>query len=189
MKISGMTAPVNQQSKITQRLVCALSTAVLLQLQFLPTGSSAQDVTISPCEADEYRTLDFKLGTYEVVTATGVAAGRARVEVVLDGCLIIEHWQGAEGGNGRAHFHFDADRGQWHLNYINVDGETLALAGSTSDDQIWFTGDADFYGMKGLHRISWMSLADGNVEQVWDLSEDKGTTWMPVFRGLYRRTD
>jgi hypothetical protein len=36
-------------------------------------------------------------------------------------------------------------------------------------------------------RITWTPQADGAVEQKWEISTDKGSTWTTAFVGLYRR--
>ena len=163
--------------------------AWLIAAQLAMVDVPAAEETTMGCDAPEYRALDFKLGRFDVTTAAGEPAGSARVETVLQGCLMIEHWSGAQGGDGRAHIYYDAAAGIWHLRYINVDGETLELRGALTSDLVSFVGEASFYGMRGLHRMSWVEVAEGRVEQTWDLSADGGATWQPVFRGVYRRID
>jgi hypothetical protein len=48
-----------------------------------------------------YATLDFWLGEWDV-WAEGERVGENRIEKILKGCAIVEHWRDARGGRGRA---------------------------------------------------------------------------------------
>ena len=141
------------------------------------------------CVAAEFRQLDFRLGRFEVDTASGQPAGWSRVESMLSGCLIVEHWHGSMGVTGQAQIFYDRNEALWYLQYVADDGETLFLAGQLQGESIVLRGENQFYDFVGMHQMRWSSLPDGDVMQEWTLSEDKGRTWQKVFTGIYRRVD
>jgi hypothetical protein len=42
-------------------------------------------------------------------------------------------------------------------------------------------------GVTALQRVTWTPSSDGTVRQLWESSEDGGTTWTTVFDGRYSR--
>lgn len=139
------------------------------------------------CTDPVYRQLDFKIGEFEVTGIGGEPAGKSKVESVLGGCLLVEHWRGAISGYGRAHMFFDKSDQLWRLVYVTDDGATMYLSGKFQGDTLILTGENDLDGMVGLHRMSFSPLPDGENKQNWELSSDKGATWNVIHVGSYRR--
>ena len=54
----------------------------------------------APCGAAENRQFDFWLGEWEVRVPAGGLAGLSQVSAILDGCVILERWQGQGGDAG-----------------------------------------------------------------------------------------
>jgi hypothetical protein len=65
------------------------------------------------CDGPPYRLLDFWVGEWNVYLPDGRKAGTNSIEKTLDGCAILEHWQGTAGGNGKSLFYFDTARSVW----------------------------------------------------------------------------
>lgn len=151
------------------------------------TAAVPQTPKRSHCEAEVYRQLDFKLGSFDVTTGDGEPAGKATVESVLSGCMLVEHWHGASGRRGQIHFYFDRAAKGWHMSIVLDDGESLTLTGTLAGGAMVFTGVGRFENFQGLHRMSWSPLPNGGVRQVWELSPDNGGTWETDFIGLYHR--
>jgi len=141
----------------------------------------------SPCDTPEYRQLDFRIGTFDVTGLQGAKAGESRVESVLGGCLLVEHWHGAISGYGRANMFYDRQQKRWHLDYITDEGGTLYLTGRFEGDSLVLTGNNDFEGFAGLHRMTFSPLPNGASRQFWELSKDGGTTWKIIHDGRFAR--
>ena len=62
-------------------------------------------------ESERYSDLDFWVGEWDVFVGD-TRVGRNRIEKVLDGCALIEHWSAAGGGDGKSLFFVDYD-GRW----------------------------------------------------------------------------
>ncbi len=153
-----------------------------------PTPAAAQQPPQrAHCSAVEYRQFDFKLGSFDVTTGDGKPAGKAMVESILSGCLLVEHWHGASGRRGRIHYYLEHPEKLWHMVIVLDDGETMNLTGTLTGDAMVFTGVGRFEKFQGLHRMTWSPLPNGGVRQFWELSSDNGATWKTDFVGLYHR--
>ena len=53
----------------------------------------------SPCSAPEHSQFDFWVGSWRVTDTEGVFQGTNRIEKILGGCALQEHWQGLARGN------------------------------------------------------------------------------------------
>jgi hypothetical protein len=151
----------------------------------LPEGASAQAPQPQVCSPDPYHQFDFWLGKWEV-TEKGKVAGINRIESILGGCALLESWQGASGFRGNSINFYDAPRGVWHQTWIDHTGGALLLEGRFENGVMRLEGQrpGDKAGEVQRHRITWTPLPDGKLRQLWESSVD-GTTWKPVFDGLY----
>lgn len=166
---------------LTSVLVAVNGCAGRAELQAGPPGTGCTDPV--------YRQLDFKIGEFKVTGIGGEPAGESKVESVLGGCLLVEHWRGAISGFGRAHMFFDKSDQLWRLVYVTDDGATMYLSGKFQGNTLILTGENDMDSMVGLHRMSFSPLPDGANRQHWELSTDKGATWTVIHEGTYRRAD
>lgn len=153
---------------------------------------AGQDAAVAPpagpgCNAPEYRRLDFKLGEFEVTGMEGARAGDSRVESILGGCMLVEHWHGAISGYGQSIFYYDRKDQRWHSTFINDDGDVLVMDGVFAGDTLVFRGAAAIADFNGLHRMSWSPLPGGGVKQYWEFSADNGATWKTIHIGYYAR--
>lgn len=172
---------VSQTAWFAATLLLVSGCAGRAEVQAGPPGAGCTDPV--------YRQLDFKIGEFKVTGIGGEPAGESRVESVLGGCLLVEHWRGAISGYGRAHMFFDKSDQLWRLVYVTDDGATMYLSGKFQGDTLVLTGENDMDNMIGLHRMSFSPLPDGGNRQFWELSTDKGVTWKVVHEGTYRRSD
>jgi hypothetical protein len=163
-----------------------LAAASLLTM-VLAVAAMAQepDRAAADCSQPEYQAVEFRLGSFIVTTGDGGRAGESSVESALGGCLLVEHWQGALGGHGRATIFYDRRQGLWHQHFVTDDGETLYLTGLRQGDSLVFTGANEFDMFVGVHRMTWSPLPGGRVRQFWELSTDGGVTWQVIHEAFY----
>ena len=156
----------------------------------LLAASCATHAAESGCARAEHRQFDFWLGEWEVYNPKGELAGRSRIETVSDGCGISEHWEGAKGSRGVSYNAWDEGSGNWRQFWVgNTSGDVLYLIGGLRDGSMVLEG---FRPEPSSHkpqrqRITWTPGKDGSVWQLWETSEDDGTTWSIAFDGTYRR--
>lgn len=143
----------------------------------------------APCSTPDHRQFDFWVGDWTVTTPDGQPAGTSRIESVLGGCALLEHWTGAKGGAGKSLTLYVAADRQWNQTWVDASGSRSVLTGGLDGTRMvlrnaWNAPD----GKAMRSELSWTPQPDGVVRQVWRLSSDGGATWSTTFDGLYRRT-
>lgn len=169
------------------RALCLCSLALALTT-VAPGAIGAQANAAAPkCDGPEFRQFDFWLGDWDV-TAGGQPAGTNLVTLEEDGCVVHEHWKGAQGGTGQSFNFYDRADRKWHQMWVSNSGGVLFLTGSYEQGTLTLQGARNEAGGKHLlHRISFRANPDRSVRQLWESSPDSGATWTAAFDGLYRR--
>lgn len=149
--------------------------------------SSESPAAPAPCSSEKHHQFDFWIGEW-TVTANGQEAGVNSIQPILNGCVLLENWQGAGTGGmaGKSFNLYDAAKDQWHQTWVDGSGTLLELNGGLQNGNMVLQGQSPSPGGKGLttHRITWTPNPDGSVRQLWDASQD-GQTWSVLFDGLY----
>lgn len=167
-------------------LVPVAAVAVLLLLAPAHAGAQGAD---APCEAAEYRQFDFWLGDWQVSNAAGNVVGTNSITVASGGCGLHERWQGAGGGVGESLNAYDRRTGSWHQTWVGGRELVLRLEGGLRDGAMVLEGEVINGEVVVRQRITWTPNPDGSVRQLWETSEDGGTSWSTAFDGTYRKTD
>lgn len=142
------------------------------------------------CVAAEHRQFDFWQGEWDVFDRDDRRVGRNRIDLVLGGCALVEHWEGAAGGRGTSLNAWSADDRRWRQMWVDGAGGQLDLRGTWDEDTSTMTLSGAGRARDGhavTHEIAWLRLEDGSVRQRWRQSRDAGQTWTTVFDGQYRR--
>jgi hypothetical protein len=166
------------------------------RFSFLPTPLFLFATTIlqaqgpQGCQAPEYRQFDFWVGEWAVTTPQGKSAGSNRIERIIGGCVLQEHWSSSNGGDGTSLNMWSAADGQWHQVWMDAGGNMLELAGKLEGTRMVLTGTHPTPGKPDVlttERVTWTPLEGGAVRQLWEASTDGGKTWTTQFDGLYTR--
>ena len=158
-------------------------TIAALAAQSTPPPRQRQD-----CSAAVYREFDFWVGTW-TVTAQGKPAGTNRIEVDLNGCVLVEHWTAASGGRGTSLNFYDRASKAWHQSWMDQSGGALRLKGALTNGRMVLQSDPHpgSDGGSAIQRVTWTPEPDGTVRQLWESTSDAGKTWTTVFDGRYTR--
>ena len=151
----------------------------------LPASPSVNDHP--SCSAPEYKQFDFWVGDWDAFEA-GSAAPAARVQVdrLLDGCVLREQYQGADGHQGQSLSIYDNSRKVWHQSWFTNRGELLVIEGTFQSGEMVLTGaDRTADGKKRQVRGIWKPGA-GGVRETAIASTDGGKTWKPWFDLMFR---
>lgn len=169
----------------------AITTVLLIALAGPSVTEEPAAAGIAPaCAAAEFRGLDFWLGRWRVETPRGESAGTSRIERVLSGCAILEHWAGLFLTTGRVQeglgvHRYDAATGKWRQAWVDETPATQDSVGRQVDNRIVYEEPA---AADGAHtRMTLAPLGDGRVEQRgerWDVATG---TWQTTFHLIYRR--
>lgn len=141
------------------------------------------------CDTEQHRQFDFWVGEWRVENPEGRLVGRNRIESILDGCALMESWQGGSGYNGHSLNTWDPASGHWRQFWTDNHDLTLHLEGGWRDDRMTLEGTrSDGEGREVTDRISWIPLEDGVVRQHWQQSVD-GADFKTIFDGRYVPAD
>jgi len=152
-------------------------------------GTSAANSPISAsCLPSAYREFDFWVGDWDVFDAGSPIVGngmvaRARVDLILGGCVLREDYQGADGHKGQSFTIFDGSRKVWHQSWVTNRGELLLIEGKIEHGTMVLSGEDRAKG--ALVRGAW-KLEKGNVRETAVTSTDGGKTWKPWFDLVFR---
>ncbi|HEV7906232.1 MAG TPA: hypothetical protein VGO96_20495 [Pyrinomonadaceae bacterium] len=141
----------------------------------------------NPCAEPTFRQFDFWVGKWVVKDAKGMEIGRSEITKVANGCAILESWMGRDGIPGTSLNYFDNKLGKWNQHWVGGGGQVLHLSGSLEDKVMILSGVRVTPKGQIINRISWTLLADGRVEQEWNISTDGGQNWTKSFDGFYSR--
>lgn len=153
----------------------------------LQSGLRAQEVSgpPQPCTGERYHDFDFWVGDWEVFAPGGQRVGTNRIEKIQSGCVLQEHWVGAQGDTGTSFNIYDHTTGQWHQSWVSNAGMLLLLDGEFANGVMRLSGTTVGRGGETVrHRVSWEPLAPDSVRQLWETSRDDAT-WNVVFDGRY----
>jgi hypothetical protein len=158
--------------------------------------------TSAGCGSGAYRDFDFWLGHWQVRLADGRVAGENRIEAAVDGCRLIERWQGAGGATGFSLNFYEPTHDRWRQLWVSADsvieisgglaGESMVLEGEIRYRRALEPGDTDSEAVGPVHpfRGTWTPLADGRVRQFFEefRPDEKGhARWHTWFEGFYEK--
>lgn len=160
--------------------------------------SNLVDKNINPCMHDDrYRQFDFWLGRWEVYGTpdkSGPLMGHNTISRTEQGCLIMEHWQGASGSTGTRMNYYDGIIDQWVQRWVSGGGTVIDYSGGliNKDNQqsmqlvgkIYYASAAQQPQVRDF-RGTWTPLQGGVVQQFFEESTDGGNTWNTWFNGYY----
>lgn len=135
----------------------------------------------------EVHQFDFWVGEWEVTDPDSRVVGSSSITHLFGGRALAERWSGTGGVEGASLSAWDAARGRWHQTWMDSTGSTLLLDGGVVDGAMVLEGEApadDDPSRQQRHRITWRPF-DGGVRQLWQVSDDEGSTWAVVFDGRY----
>ncbi len=143
----------------------------------------------SACGSIAHRQFDFWLGDWDVTSPQGAPAGTNRVERILEGCALQEHWEATDGSKGTSLSSYDAVGRKWRQTFVDDTGQVLVLEGEFKDGRMVLQGEKAMGRQKGaLQRISWQLVGGDKVRQRWDISQDDGKSWSVLFEGVYTKS-
>jgi ketosteroid isomerase-like protein len=139
------------------------------------------------CSAPEFRQFDFWLGDWDAFdVGKSAAVARTRVDLILDGCVLREDYQGANGLQGQSFTLYDPTRKIWHQSWATNRGQLLVMEGKLEAAEMVLTGaDRTTEGKKRRVRGTWKPM-NGGVRETALVSTDAGSTWQPWFDLIFR---
>ncbi|HEX3684451.1 MAG TPA: hypothetical protein VHU83_18085 [Bryobacteraceae bacterium] len=151
-------------------------------------SSSAASANPPACVAPEYRQFDFWIGDWDAfdIDNPHTALAHARVDRILDGCVLLEDYQGANGSHGESFSVYDVSRRVWHQTWVTNRGRLLVIEGTLEAGAMVLSGsDRQVDGKQRLVRGTWKPVS-GGVRETAVTSSDGGKTWNLWFDLIFR---
>jgi hypothetical protein len=108
-----------------------------------------------------------------------------------EGCVIQEHWKGADGSAGTSFNLYDRVTGKWTQVWVDSTGRLAELRGGpdAQGNLVYYGERPPRPGEKGPipTRLSFLRLGPDSVRQLGEASKDGGKTWAPTFDLTYYR--
>ncbi len=144
----------------------------------------------NPCLArPEYRQFNFWIGNWNVTTPTGQHAGDSEIDLMNNGCTIIENWYGANGFEGKSFDYFDTTDNNWHQFWINQNAKKTTFEGKLENGNMVFYSYDHVKDKNNpfLRRLIFYNLGPDKVRQYSEKSTDNGKTWNVEYDLTYLR--
>jgi len=163
-----------------------LATVIGLGAQPIASADSAKPAA---CSDLVYRQFDFWMGDWDAfdVDNPNKPVARTRVTRILDGCVLLEDYEAADGHTGQSFTIYDASRHLWHQTWVTNRGTLLTIEGGMQAGAMVLSG-ADLTKDHRERRVrgTWSTI-DGGVREFAVISTDGGKTWNPWFDLVFRR--
>jgi len=150
-----------------------------------PVAESASKA--ATCTAPEYRQFDFWAGDWDAfdVDKPTTKVARTQVDLILEGCVLRENYEGADGHKGQSFSIYDASRMVWHQSWVTNRGELLVIEGKFEGGEMVLNGVDHGRVEEPVVRGIWKPV-DGGVRETAVTSIDGGKTWKPWFDIVFR---
>lgn len=168
---------------------------IFLTLLAAPFAGTAQEESPPPppaCEDVEgFHRLDFWVGEWDVYVGSDLV-GTNRIEKILNGCALMEHWSSARGGEGKSLFYYLPGSQEWKQVWVTARAtapgavKEKRLTETLEDGSVRFQGELPRRDGSGTYfdRTTLTPLDGGHVRQVIEVSGD-GTEWRKVWDSVY----
>jgi ketosteroid isomerase-like protein len=159
---------------------------ILLAGSSLAGGSvaAAESPKSASCAAPAYRQFDFWAGDWDVFdVGSPIKVAHARIDLILDGCVLREDYQGADGHKGQSFTIYDAARNVWHQSWVTNRGQLLEIEGKIEAGDMVLSGEDHAAG--ALVRGTWKPV-NGEVLETAETSTNGGKTWKRWFDLVFR---
>jgi hypothetical protein len=150
--------------------------------------SAAEPAKTAPCSAPPFQQFDFWVGDWDAfdVGKPTIPVARTRVTRILDGCVLLEVYEGANGHIGQSFSIYDASRKVWHQSWVTNRGELLIIEGGIrAGDMVLSGADRTKDGKTRKVRGTWKPV-EGGVSEAAVSSTDGGKSWKPWFDLVFR---
>lgn len=181
---------------------------LLLVAVNLATAHAAARET-GPCTSQAARAFDFWIGDWTIEQKIRARDGswltlpaRTSVTSALDGCALVERWEGEvqfywEGMEAPAAIRglsvraFDPASGEWHIHWMDTRSPRFGppFTGGFLGGRGEFTRERDSPEGRQLTRITFSDVSEDSVHWELAVSADGGTSWSTLWIMDMRRSD
>ncbi len=183
-----------KENNITRAITRCRRLFVLVAVAWLTVAPySFAKTAAGVCGSDsEIRKLGYWVGDW-TMTASDGAPGKviSKVNLSLDNCMVTEHWDGGTGHITEKMFAYSPDDKSWYGMFADNEGRAhVFLSGTVTANSAEFRGPSR--GPKGeevLNRLTIVQQSPKKVQETWEKSTDRGSSWTTVYRADYTRAN
>ncbi len=154
---------------------------------------SAESADAVRCnDLPSYHLLDFWVGDWDVYVGDK-KVGHIRIEKILNGCTVLEHWVDSAGNEGQSLF-FVNDGGTWQQVWVTENANQPGGIKEKTNVEIAAEEGVQFQGVsyhpdagQWFDHTTLKLVENGAVRQHIEISADAGYTWETTFDAIYRR--
>jgi hypothetical protein len=143
------------------------------------------------CNEPAARELDFWIGTWDLgyVQAGKAGTSRNRISKVLDGCALLEEFDGPPGTPlvGRSYSVYDKATRQWRQTWVDNSGGYLDFTGGMQDGRMVLAREFRRGDKLVKQRMVFQDVQADSLKWLWQASQDGGATWTTAWEIDYRR--
>lgn len=138
---------------------------------------------------EQHRQFDFWVGDWNVYGRDGSFGGQNFISARSRGCLLVEEWFSAGGGNGTSMNYVDPNSGQWRQIWMSPNVYIDYSGGLNANGQMVLEGEITYFGEGGgepaAFRGVWTPLENGHVIQHFQQWNGEQDDWADWFVGTY----
>jgi hypothetical protein len=170
-----------------------MKTRFLLAALLASAGPAiAQTPPAYGCDTPESKQLDFWVGEWELAFAGAdgkPVKSRNRVSKILDGCVVLEEFDGTPGTPLKGHSvsTFDRAAKRWKQTWVDNTGAYLDLVGDHDAGDMVFARQVERQGKKIRMRMVFRDVRADSLTWLWQRSDDDGKSWSNQWEIAYRR--
>ena len=141
-----------------------------------------------PCSSQAlYHQFDFWVGEWDV-TAQGRVIATSSIQHAVDGCVVLEHYEQADGYSGRSINFVDPPTRRWRQVWVDRTGTMSEFSGEFRDGAMHLQGTTHrTNGTTVLRTMRLNAMGADTVRQYSESSTDGGATWTTAYDFLYIR--
>lgn len=133
--------------------------------------------------------LDFWLGDWALTWGDG-KTGTNTVDKTLDGCAIMENFDGTPGipgYKGKSMSMYDAKAGKWKQSWADNSGGWLDFTGEKVGNEVHFSRKTTKNGKPIIQRMRFYNIDFRSLDWSWESSDNNGQTWTVNWAIHYER--
>ena len=121
----------------------------------------------SPCDTPGHRQFLFWVGEWNVYDTLGNQIGENTIELILDNCVLSEHWKSASGQEGKSYNSYDVKTDTWFQTWVDQSGNTIHFEGQWSVDRLVYKSEQKDQQGPFYYQMSFIPQNNGEVVQEW----------------------
>jgi hypothetical protein len=159
----------------------------LAALALALSAEAQQQQPVYGCDSPESKQFDFWVGEWEANYSGGKS--RNRITKILDGCVVLEQFDGAPGTKlmGHSVSTYDRNAKQWKQTWVDNTASYLDFTGGMVDGRMVLSREVERGGRKFRQRMVFQDVKPDSFKWLWQRSDDEGANWKTAWEIDYRR--